>query len=206
MEDVGKQGRTVLFVSHNMGAIRTLCSSGIYLKGGLLIYQGDIESVIDAYTDINQDRKYCYSSEATSNNPYIKNISINSDDNKSGNHLYIDSIITIEFLIETHNVLDVVLSIVIRNKNDVWVHHTSDEFAEDEDYSKKTVRKCNIPKYALADGTYFIDIYLGRRNYELYQEIKDAIVFDVNFSGRLADKTTGNDWRGICGPGLLFWH
>ena len=206
MEEVGKQGRTVLFVSHNMGAIRALCTSGMYLKEGLMVYQGAIESVIGAYTDINRDNNNCYRTEFTSVNPYIKKVSISADDNTSDNDLYMNAIISIAFFIETHNVPDVVLSIVIRNKQDVWVHHTSDEFAEDADYSKRMTRYCDIPKYALAEGTYFLDVYLGRRNHELFQEIKDVIIFDVNFAGKLADKTTGNDWRGMCGPGLLFWH
>jgi lipopolysaccharide transport system ATP-binding protein len=50
MKDVsGKEGRTVLFVSHNMGAIQKLCTSGILLKDGLLNKQGEIESVINEY-------------------------------------------------------------------------------------------------------------------------------------------------------------
>jgi lipopolysaccharide transport system ATP-binding protein len=34
MEDVGKEGRTVLFVSHNLAVIQTLCKRGIFLKQG----------------------------------------------------------------------------------------------------------------------------------------------------------------------------
>ena len=32
MDDVAKQGRTILFVSHNMGAVRSLCEKGVVLK------------------------------------------------------------------------------------------------------------------------------------------------------------------------------
>src|SRR6185295_18826423 len=37
MEDVGKEGRTVLFVSHNMGAIKLLCSRAVILKQGQIL-------------------------------------------------------------------------------------------------------------------------------------------------------------------------
>ncbi|MBX7126549.1 MAG: ATP-binding cassette domain-containing protein [Cyclobacteriaceae bacterium] len=43
-------GRTVLFVSHNIGAVRQLCTKGILLRNGRLSTQGDIEHVVSAYT------------------------------------------------------------------------------------------------------------------------------------------------------------
>lgn len=50
MGDVSKgEGRTVLFVSHNIGAVKTLCQTGIYLKDGLLQYQGKIDDTISKY-------------------------------------------------------------------------------------------------------------------------------------------------------------
>ena len=50
MGDVSKgEGRTVLFVSHNIGAVKTLCQKGIYLKNGLLDYEGEIEDTIYQY-------------------------------------------------------------------------------------------------------------------------------------------------------------
>lgn len=50
MEQVGKEGRTVLFVSHNMAAMRQLCSSGLYFKKGLVNNNGPIEDIIINYT------------------------------------------------------------------------------------------------------------------------------------------------------------
>ena len=42
-------GRTVLFVSHNMAAVRALCSKGILLKGGQVHLSGTADAVVDAY-------------------------------------------------------------------------------------------------------------------------------------------------------------
>ena len=50
MGDVAKEGRTVLFVSHNMGAVARLCNKGIVLRKGKLSYSGDITSAIELYT------------------------------------------------------------------------------------------------------------------------------------------------------------
>ena len=49
MEEVGKEGRTVLFVSHNMQAIRQLCSRGILLNNGKIVVDGDVISVTEQY-------------------------------------------------------------------------------------------------------------------------------------------------------------
>lgn len=49
MEDVAKSGRTVLFVSHNMSAVRSLCARGIYLANGKLKKDGPIKEVIHDY-------------------------------------------------------------------------------------------------------------------------------------------------------------
>jgi lipopolysaccharide transport system ATP-binding protein len=42
-------GRTVLFVSHNIGAVRSLCNYGVFLNNGVIEYTGKIESTIENY-------------------------------------------------------------------------------------------------------------------------------------------------------------
>ena len=49
METVTKSGRTILFVSHNMAAIRTLCSSVVVLDKGQVKYHGEVNNGIDKY-------------------------------------------------------------------------------------------------------------------------------------------------------------
>jgi lipopolysaccharide transport system ATP-binding protein len=49
MQDVAGNGRTVLFVSHNMAAVRRLCTRGLVFSKGRLIAAGDTNSMIDAY-------------------------------------------------------------------------------------------------------------------------------------------------------------
>jgi lipopolysaccharide transport system ATP-binding protein len=54
MQDVAKgEGRTVLFVSHNMASVRSLCTKGLILKDGCIDYSGDIKSSIDRYLENN---------------------------------------------------------------------------------------------------------------------------------------------------------
>lgn len=49
MGDVAKSGRTVLFVSHNMDAVRALCTRVLHLHGGRLIGNGSVEQEVQAY-------------------------------------------------------------------------------------------------------------------------------------------------------------
>jgi lipopolysaccharide transport system ATP-binding protein len=49
MDDVSKEGRTVLFVSHNMGAVQSLCTKALLLENGTLKKEGDVYSVVRYY-------------------------------------------------------------------------------------------------------------------------------------------------------------
>jgi lipopolysaccharide transport system ATP-binding protein len=51
MQDVAGGGRTVLFVSHNLGAIKTLCQRAISLRNGVMIEDGIPEEIISNYLD-----------------------------------------------------------------------------------------------------------------------------------------------------------
>lgn len=51
MEEVGKEGRTVLFVSHNMESISLLCNKGMFLSHGTLLHDGDTQAALSAYRD-----------------------------------------------------------------------------------------------------------------------------------------------------------
>jgi lipopolysaccharide transport system ATP-binding protein len=49
MKDVAGHGRTVLFVSHDMGSIKRLCTRGIFLKNGKMEYDGEVDGAIEKY-------------------------------------------------------------------------------------------------------------------------------------------------------------
>jgi lipopolysaccharide transport system ATP-binding protein len=49
MDDIARQGRTVLFISHNMEAIQRLCTRGMFMERGRLVASGPIEEVVAGY-------------------------------------------------------------------------------------------------------------------------------------------------------------
>ena len=62
MQDVStKEGRTILFVSHNMGAITALCNRGIYLSNGELMIDDTIENAVSEYLNHGTSSSFIYS-------------------------------------------------------------------------------------------------------------------------------------------------
>lgn len=58
MQDVSKQdGRTILFVSHNMAAMKQICTNGILLSGGNLLHSGSMDDVIETYQSLSEKSK-----------------------------------------------------------------------------------------------------------------------------------------------------
>ena len=70
MEQVGQQGRTVLFVSHNMAAVSALCTRGIILSNGTCIFQSDANKCIDYYSN-NKLNQYIWENSTKEKNEYI---------------------------------------------------------------------------------------------------------------------------------------
>ncbi len=69
MEEIGKEGRTVLFVSHNLAAVRSLCNKGLLLQEGRLVEAGDIGKIIESYyKSVSQDA----SGLAENNSPHSR--------------------------------------------------------------------------------------------------------------------------------------
>ncbi|MGP8216195.1 MAG: ABC transporter ATP-binding protein [Bacteroidia bacterium] len=60
MEEIGKSGKTILFVSHNMGAVLRLCSRGILLSEGHIVRDGEVNDVVSAYYTINENLTHEY--------------------------------------------------------------------------------------------------------------------------------------------------
>lgn len=87
MQDVSKgEGRTVLFVSHNMASIKALCNSGVLLENGQVKQVGDINSIIDAYVNsgsIVTDSNILENISIKDSNLTIESIKVNNQTSNS---------------------------------------------------------------------------------------------------------------------------
>lgn len=206
MENIGRQGRTVLFVSHNIGALKALCKSGIVLDSGKVLCQGPINEVLLRYNSKrDQEISTCYISDSEKEHPFIKKIKLTQDDtDKNTFQMHLPIKVLCEF--EDQGIKNLTLSIVVRNSQGEWIIHSSDEFSEFS-YANCGKREFTFPANLLGEGNYYMMLALGVRNTGvLYQKIDDAVKFRVEFSGRLSDKTAGSSWRGYLAPGVIQWH
>jgi lipopolysaccharide transport system ATP-binding protein len=205
MEDVAKQGRTVFFVTHNTGAVRALCTRGIFLKEGRILSDDSIEQAIRYYTGQKNAVASSYTAIKKLDDPHFIKVEFYQS-NTTANIFSINKPITIKFDIETYGKRGLVVGIVIRNTQGIWVHHSSDEFNCGNFNDRASHRECEIPPHGLAPGKYYLDIFLAKRNFDLFEKLTDAIAFEVDFDGTMSDRTTGADWKGACGPGILLWR
>ena len=185
MGDVSKsEGRTVLFVSHNMGSVQQLCSKGILLNNGIIGYNGDIDSCINAYTMSTDHEITAVKTYQTKDD--IEIISIAFSDLKRelkrncilsiGQELAIT--LQIKFL---RQIKDFSIAIDIKTPSGELISHISNEDYEIsfDDVEIDNLYSLNIKTQALlfASGKYIIHVWFGLAHAQEIARIADAFEF-----------------------------
>jgi len=202
MQDVSRNdGRTVLFVSHNMAAIQNLCSNAVIMENGLVSAKENTNTAIANYLNRNKEKVNEYKAIKTGNTPYIKRAYI-TQGNEIADTFQIDKEITINIEVEDLQHLNISTTVLIENQDGIIIYHTTDEFADIELTKSK---KCKIPPYGLAQGKYAITIALAQRNIQIFEKLQDVLIMQVVFAGKTAELNTENSWKGLTGPGVLKW-
>lgn len=168
MHDVSKgEGRTVLFVSHNMPAIRSLCSKGIVLENGNIVFYGNTDDAINLYLKGNNTSKneniinrIQWSSEEIK----ITNIKINNTDKTYSTIKSRQKTLSIE--IEGYTSKDIFIDtmLILKNKEEVPMASLA------EGHCKGIIDKINAGNFLikkviklpsiLSNGDYLVDLYL----------------------------------------------
>ncbi len=178
MKDVSdKEGRTVLFVSHNMGAVRQLCQKGIYLSGGKVVFTGSTEETINLYLE----------SSASEASAYIKNTAVSSGKEvefdkislhtEDASEVYIfdkNEPIFVKFDITINRLppnCSLFLMILNQEKNPVCA------FESDGIQNKMTLK---IDSNFLVRGNYSIHTFLHAPRQTQYDIVYDKLSFEVN--------------------------
>lgn len=168
MGDVSKgEGRTVLFVSHNMSAVSTLCTNGIYLKNGELINSGKINSVISAYQGDMEtiERQEWIGNEGTKDFRIFRTVVYPADE-VNGFHTNTDVFIEIEGEAFTP-VMDLVMGFRLWSQYDYELAYTLYDDTEEEHTwfaAQKFKKRFKIPANTLAEGSYRIAFDLDRKS------------------------------------------
>lgn len=107
MGDISKgQGRTVLFVSHNMAAVQNLCTKGIVLDKGHVIYDGDVTSAISSYLQLGVSNFEKNAIIKLENDEFVVNANLLDSNLKARNSFSAMEDVVVELAIQSANVVD----------------------------------------------------------------------------------------------------
>jgi lipopolysaccharide transport system ATP-binding protein len=186
MGDVAGEGRTVLFVSHNMKSIIELCSVTIYLKKGFLFQSGTTQSIINLYLSENQKNQKKVFPKDVKERYFIGPGRIQcvwlEDENSSERYDFFlhDSI---SFCLEINEVKDnAIVGISIRDIHDQLLIHLSNI---DEKFfiipkQNNFILKVKLENILLRNGDYFVTFWLGDKTNTLCDRWGNVISFSVN--------------------------
>jgi len=177
------EGRTVLFVSHNMSSIRDLCNKGILLKNGRVGFQGEVNEVIKEYKK-DSLQSMSYRRDMDTENKYENaNISIIefSVDSKNGETIDINSTICVKlkFFNNVPNInLDATFE--LRNSDELIIFHTVALISRDRN---SKICEYNIEFEILGGilnaGNYYFKLFIGKDQIDPLLIVDNFISFEV---------------------------
>lgn len=210
MEDVGKEGRTVLFVSHNMAAIQKLCSRGIVLKQGKVVLDDFPDRCTYEYFKTSEKPKqknsfYSVNHEVLRQQKSkikIKNIKLFSASHEKDILLQTSDNLNIQINYKADPVLNrenIAFGIKLKNKFGLEILRLST--TPISGYLMKPMGrsgrvKLEIKSLPLTSGNYFLDIEVSRPNIEYLLQLEEVVEIeihpkDVYKSGLALDNSRG---------------
>ena len=191
MKEVSSSGgRTVLFVSHNMAAVRNLCKNGIVLKNGMLDYSGTAEECVDYYLGQNID----VLKSASQKHELIRRYDTARDVEIIGARMLNESLhiacnepIIVEIDVKKNRpVEEMSIEMMIDNQLDQRVgSYISKKYSILDKNDRFTIR-LELRNHNLALGKYNLNFNIGLKDIELgmkdYDVVYEALSFEVDKS------------------------
>lgn len=204
MEEVAHAGRTVIFVSHNMGAIRNLCTAALWLKDGRLEMSGDIGMVVDAYiksVDVVRTLNDTDLAKRTgTGEARTKHIQLLSSDDEPCYTFAMGDDVIIEFEVEFFKPVPfAAFSLDIKQKN-TGINIVHNSSLEDDDFQiahpkpGKHRFRTKIKNLLLYPDLYTISIHTWNRTsiIDRYEDILDFSIVQAGLTNRnLAEQKRG---------------
>jgi len=198
MDEVSKtHGRTVLFVSHNMGVINQLCKKSILLKGGKLVAYGPSDEIINQYISSDQEKSNRYSPDNSISQrkanyfSFIRSSNIKGEE--TGDFSFTDKIVLdFEFVVnnDTSN-----LQIGI-GLNDKYQNRISTVIRPISAFSRQGNRftgKVTLPDSLIAPNNYSFVFALWTRAGEVFDQVESVCPIKVYDNGTSLALYEGGD-------------
>jgi len=190
MGDVAKQGRTILFVSHNMAAIQNLCTSGIVLGSGEVVFRGSAVEASEHYLSSVTSRKSGladltgHPGRTKDSTPIVHSIGLLSNDGESPYTESVkpgeDLVFEINYDTSDHVLDNAVLGIHSPIGDRVFT--VGARYCSDFKWRMvgKGTLTCRVRGVALAPGEYSVMVAMGSRLQRIdYDTVEDALSFRV---------------------------
>jgi lipopolysaccharide transport system ATP-binding protein len=172
-----KDGRTILFISHNMSAIKTLCKRTILLEKGRVVMIGETDDVVAHYLSSSQtDQKATYKFARQDSAASINNLSIFDEEGSARSELSIGEnfYIKTEFTCKT-KIDNAVLAILFYSpERDLLLYSTdADTTGKSNSYAEGSYSATvEVPAFLFNVGRHSFDVMLCTPNVETYGEQK----------------------------------
>ena len=196
MKSVVGQGRTVLFVSHNMAAVKSLCDRALLLDAGSVVAEGHVDEVVERYLGLAREIKPGGSIpedavRSGTGEARFRHVELLTQDDRQSGEFYFGQRIRVRMTVEVmENVEPVVAGVVIESLEGVKVVCSFSTDCEMDPYTLSPgwhVLTVDI-KVTLLPRTYTIGVYLNRTDgYDV-----DVVTRTVQMSV-LNVATTGRD-------------
>lgn len=188
MQDVAESGRTILFVSHNMSAVRNLCTRVIVLSKGKVIFDGDADEGINVYQKANLiDSSLCSSvsfPETKEGKAQFTSVSLKTKEGNSVSEFeYLDNIyLEIEFIAK-EKLADIFVAFILEDDSGNWIFISANDDQGNAEISKldEGKYKCNveIPSKILKTGKYYLTFSLRPKSGNPYDKKEYALTFNI---------------------------
>ncbi len=191
MGEVSKgEGRTVLFVSHNMGSIKALCNNVVILHQGKLSFQGNIDKGIQNYISSNNkiaSSVYTNPTKENAGKSLFKKIKLVDKNKQQRSEFKFDESVLIECELDVLKTdLDSKVSIQVLDNNERIIF-TSEVSVADYVSGLANVESLsfliNIPSNFLVPNTYKIQFALHIPNVKYLDRVQDLIEFTILETG-----------------------
>ena len=183
MESVANEGRTILFVSHNMGAISELCTRAALLHHGKLLSEGPVPQIIEQYARLTMnDQETTIELEMDERKlSSIVSVRVCNAKGESANSFDLADEVAVEIVYKVRKEAAGLQLTVTLSRNMVDILHSFDTDA-DAELPLRTVGTYKavyrLPGMCLKGGNYSVSAYIGTPDV-LIQSLEHVLSFDV---------------------------
>ena len=210
MGDVARAGRTILFVSHNMGAITRLCRLGIWLENGQVKSAGPVEDVTTAYicsgSDASGERRWEEGNAPGNDKVRLRATRILAAEGRIASVIDIRERFQIEIEYEIRKALSHLrIAVRVAAADATIVFTSSDDMNPRWDGRArdlgKYVSRCSVPGNLLNEGRYTFTLSADTPFVETFFFEENAITLDVERAGGGGTRYPER-WPGLVCPEL----